>query len=92
VYAATIASGLAGIEHRIEPPPVFEGDVYQAQTLPRVPYTLEQAVAAFRTSEIARAAFGDDVVDHYAHFHDVEVGAFNAAVTDWERARYFERI
>jgi glutamine synthetase len=91
-YAATLASGLAGIEGRIEPPPAFEGDVYQARDLPRVPHTLEQAVASFRASEVARTAFGDDVVDHYAHFHEVEVAAFNTAVTDWERQRYFERI
>jgi glutamine synthetase len=91
-YAATIASGLAGIEQRIEPPPPFKGDVYQAQDLPRVPYTLEQAVANFERSPVARAAFGDDVVDHYAHFHRVEVTAFNSFVTDWERSRYFEQI
>jgi glutamine synthetase len=91
-YAASIASGLAGIEQRIEPPARFQGDVYQAQDLPRVPYTLEQAVAAFRTSEVAQAAFGSDVVEHYAYFHEVEVRSFNAAVTDWERSRYFEQI
>lgn len=91
-YAASIASGLAGIEQRIEPPARFEGDVYQAEDLPRVPYTLEQAIAAFSTSAIARSAFGDEAVDHYTHFHQVEVGAFNAFVTDWERSRYFERI
>ena len=91
-YAASIASGLAGIERRIEPPDRFQGDVYQAQELPRVPYTLEQAVASFATSDIAVAAFGADVVEHYAYFHQVEVGAYNAAVTDWERSRYFERI
>lgn len=91
-YAASIASGLAGIEQQLEPPPVFEGDVYQAQNLPRVPYTLEQALFSFENSEVARSAFGADVVEHYTQFHRVEVGAFNAAVTDWERTRYFERI
>ncbi len=91
-YAASIASGLAGIDQKIEPPEPFTGDVYQAQELPRVPYTLEQAVALFRRSEIAQAAFGAEVVEHYAYFHDVEVRSYNAAVTDWERARYFERI
>ncbi len=91
-YAATIASGLAGIEHRIEPPDAFDGDVYQARHLPRVPRTLEAATEVFAASEVARAAFGDDVVDHYTHFHRVEVAAHQAAVGDWERARYFERI
>ncbi len=91
-YAASLAAGLRGIEQRIAPPPEFVGDVYQARDLPHVPRTLEHATAAFRSSNVAREAFGDDVVDHYAHFHDVEVDAFHAAVTDWERARYFERI
>jgi glutamine synthetase len=91
-YAASIASGLAGIERQIEPPDEFRGDAYGARDLPRVPRTLEQAVASFDRSDVTRAAFGDAVVDHYGHFHSVEIDAFNAAVTDWERARYFERI
>ncbi|MEM8923715.1 MAG: glutamine synthetase family protein [Actinomycetota bacterium] len=92
VYAAALASGLHGIEQRIEPPSAFEGDVYQASELPRVPHTLAQAVDGFRSSEMAIAAFGADVVEHYAHFFDVEVEAYNQSVTDWERRRYFERI
>ena len=91
-YAAALASGLHGIEHRTEPPPHFDGDVYQAAELPRVPHTLEQAVEGFRRSEVAIDALGADVVEHYAHFFDVEVGAYNQSVTDWERRRYFERI
>ena len=91
-YAATLASGVAGIEQQIEPPPAFEGDVYQAEHLPSVPRTLEHATDRFAASAVARAAFGDDVVDHYVHFHRVEIEAHRAAVTDWERARYFERI
>ena len=92
VYAAALASGIDGIENRIEPPPAFDGDVYGATGLERVPHSLEQAVADFRGSGIARSAFGDDVVEHYAHFFEVEVASFHQAVTDWERARYYERI
>ena len=91
-FAATIASGLAGIEGQIEPPDAFVGDVYQAQHLPRVPRTLEHATERFATSDVARAAFGDEVVEHYTHFHRLEVGAHQTAVSDWERARYFEQI
>ncbi|MDJ0770156.1 MAG: glutamine synthetase family protein [Ilumatobacter sp.] len=91
-YAASIAAGLAGIEQQLEPPPAVEGDAYGATGLEHVPRTLDEAAANFRASDLARSAFGDDVVDHYAHFHDVEVAACRAAVTDWERARYFERI
>jgi glutamine synthetase len=57
-----------------------------------VPYTLSQATERFEKSEFAKRAFGEDVVEHYAHFFRTEVGAFESAVTDWERQRYFERI
>jgi glutamine synthetase len=90
--AAALASGLDGIENRIEPPACFVGDVYAARDLPRVPYTLSQATDIFEKSEFAKRAFGEDVVEHYSHFFRTEVRAFESAVTDWERQRYFERI
>ena len=90
--AAALASGLDGIENRIEPPPCFVGDVYAAGDLPRVPYSLSQACETFEKSAFAKRAFGDDVVEHYAHFFRTEVRAYESAVTDWERQRYFERI
>ena len=92
VYAAALASGLDGIANRIEPPDIFEGDIYQAQELPRVPRSLRDAAELFAGSAFAQAAFGAQVVEHYAHFYELEVAAFDAAVTDWERRRYFERI
>jgi len=91
-YTAALASGLDGIANRIEPPPIFEGDIYSAQDLPRVPYTLERAVDLFSQSAFAKEAFGEDVVKHYSHFYRTEVAEFNKWVTDWERRRYFERI
>jgi glutamine synthetase len=91
-YAAALASGLDGIRNRMEPPPAFTGDVYQAQDLPRVPHTLRDAIELFAGSHFARTAFGDAVVDHYTQVYRTEQAAFDAAVTDWERRRYFERI
>ncbi|MCB0634206.1 MAG: glutamine synthetase, partial [Lewinella sp.] len=91
-FAAALASGLDGIRNRIEPPAVFEGDIYAAKHLPRVPYTLAQAVDQFETSDFAKAVFGEAVVEHYTHFFRTEQAAFNQSVTDWERRRYFERI
>ena len=91
-YAASLASGLDGINNQIEPPPIFDGDIYSAQHLPRVPYTLEHAIDLFETSDFAKQSFGEDVVNHYTHFYRKEVETFNKAVTDWERKRYFERI
>jgi glutamine synthetase len=91
-YAAALASGLDGIRNRIEPPECFTGDIYAARHLPRVPYTLAEATDKFAASEFAKRSFGEEVVEHYAHFFRTEQAAFNAAVTDWERRRYFERI
>jgi len=90
--AASLASGLDGIRNRIEPPKAFVGDAYGARNLQRVPYTLAQAVESFSKSRFAKEAFGADVVEHYAHFFRTEVAAYDKAVTDWERQRYFERI
>jgi glutamine synthetase len=91
-FAASLASGLDGIANQIEPPECFTGDIYAARHLPRVPYTLAEATDKFASSEFAQRAFGADVIEHYAHFFRTEQAAFNAAVTDWERKRYFERI
>ena len=89
-FAATIAAGLDGIAQRIEPPPAFHGDVYSARDLPQVPHSLNESIHALAESEWARETFGEEVVDHYLHFFRTEQRKFDAAVTDWERRRYFE--
>jgi glutamine synthetase len=91
-FAAALASGLDGIRNKVEPPECFVGDAYAAKNLAHVPRTLAEAAELFAESDFARKAFGKDVVEHYSHFFRTEMAAFNAAVTDWERSRYFERI
>lgn len=91
-FAASLASGLDGIRRKTEPPPIFEGDIYSAQHLPRVPYSLREATELFANSAFAQAAFGPAVVEHYTHFYRNEQQSFDRVVTDWERKRYFERI
>jgi glutamine synthetase len=91
-FAAALASGMDGIAKRIEPPPCFKGDAYAAHELAHVPSTLSEAAELFSRSEFTRRVFGDEVVAHYTHFFRSETAAFNKAVTDWERQRYFERI
>jgi glutamine synthetase len=90
--AASLASGLDGIAQRTEPPECFVGDIYAAKNLPRVPYTLAEATEKFESSPFAKRAFGEEVVEHYSHFYRTEAAAYDRAVTDWERQRYFERI
>ncbi len=91
-YAAALAAGLDGIANQTEPPPVFEGDAYVAAEGESLPSTLSEATDRFEQSAFARAAFGSEVVEHYTRFFRVEQEAFEQAVTDWERRRYFERI
>jgi glutamine synthetase len=91
-YAALLAAGLDGIERRLEPAPPFAGDAYQATDLPSVPTSLPEAIAELEASAFARRAFGEAVVDHLLHFARTELAAYDTAVTDFERVRYFERI
>jgi glutamine synthetase len=90
-YAAALAAGLDGISRRIDPPPVFAGDAYAAASLPRVPSTLRDATDRLASSGFARETFGGEFVDHYVHFLHTEQRKFDEAVTDWEKARFFER-
>ena len=90
--AAAIGSGLDGIARRIEPPEAFDGDVYTAENLERVPMSLQEARHRFERSEFANSVLGEAVVSHYTRFFEVEQEAFDSTVTDWERQRYFERI
>jgi glutamine synthetase len=89
--AAMIASGLHGIDKELPLEPAFEGNAYTADK-PQVPSTLLQARELFAASDVAREAFGEDVVAHYLNYADVELRAFEAAVTDWEHVRGFERL
>jgi len=89
--AALIAAGLHGIDHALPLEPPCTANAY-AEDGARVPTTLREALDGWKCSSIAREAFGDDVVDHYANMARVELSAFDAAVTDWERYRGFERL
>ncbi|RSN40883.1 glutamine synthetase [Amycolatopsis sp. WAC 04197] len=89
--AALIAAGLHGIENELELEPEFQGNAY-GSAKPTVPTTLREAAALLDGSELARSAFGDEVVDHYLNAAKVELTAYDAAVTDWERIRGFERL
>ena len=88
--AAMIAAGLHGVDNELELEPAFEGNAYESDK-PRVPHTLYAARDLFAGSDIAREAFGQDVVDHYLNRADIELAAMEAAVTDWEKVRGFER-
>jgi glutamine synthetase len=89
--SAIIAAGLHGMDKQLPLEPPYEGNAYESDK-PRVPETLRDARDLFAGSEVAVEAFGQEVVDHYLNYADVELAAFNGAVTDWERFRGFERL
>jgi glutamine synthetase len=89
--AAMIAAGLHGIDNELPLEPAFAGNAYEGDS-PRVPHTLRDALDLWQGSEIAAAAFGTEVIDHYANYARVELAAYDAAVTDWELRRCFERL
>jgi glutamine synthetase len=90
--AALIAGAIHGIEQGLPLEDEFRGNAYEDAGAPRVPKTLRDALALWEVSPVAAAAFGDEVVAHYANQARVEVAAFDAAVTDWELRRGFERL
>ncbi len=90
--AALIAGALHGIENELELEDEVTGNAYSDESAPRVPATLRDAAALWSDSAVAREAFGEDVVAHYANMARVELSAFDAAVTDWELRRGFERL
>jgi glutamine synthetase len=89
--AAMIAAGLHGIDNELELEPPFEGNAYESDK-PRVPHTLYDARDLFANSDVARDAFGQEVMDHYLNRARIELEAFESAVTDWEKFRGFERL
>jgi glutamine synthetase len=100
-FSATIAGGLRGIEHRLDPGPAYAGNAYTADR-PRLPVSMSESLELFAASTVAKEAFGDEVFGHLLHLARHEHQAFerylyetgldpNLGVTDWELRRYFER-
>jgi len=90
--AAMAAGVLYGIDNGLDLEDAFAGNAYTDTTAPHVPRTMREAAALWEAGGVAREAFGDEVVEHYANNARVELAAFDAAVTDWELQRGFERL
>ncbi|MFF8617470.1 glutamine synthetase family protein [Streptomyces sp. NPDC015350] len=89
--AGLVAAGLYGVEHELPLPEVCTGNAYTAE-YQQVPTTLREAADLWEASPIAKEAFGEEVVAHYLNMACVELAAYDAAVTDWELRRSFERL
>ncbi len=91
-FAAMLAAGMAGVQELLDCGDEYAGNAYVDAKLARLPASLRDAADLFEKSKLARTAFGDAVVNFYVHHARLEIDAFNNAVTDWEKIRYFERI
>jgi glutamine synthetase len=90
-YSGLLAAGMHGVENELPLPEEFKGNAYAGGDHMRVPHTLYEAMQTWQESEVVKQAFGNDVADHYYNMAYVEQRAYDAVVTDWERARYFEQ-
>ena len=90
--AAMLAGGLHGIEKELELEPPLEGNAYTSDEPQGAAHAARRRATRSHGSAVAREAFGDEVVDHYTNMADVELAAFESAVTDWELRRGFERM
>jgi glutamine synthetase len=91
-FAAAIAAGLHGIEHSLVPGPRFDGNAYEADDVPRVPWNIVDAITELEHSDVAVEAFGAPVHAHLLNTAKEEWAAFGRVVTDWERRRCFEQL
>ena len=89
--AAQLAAGIAGLEEKLELQEPLKGDAYQSKKAEQIPRNLRDAMLALKNSKMLRAAFGDDVVDHYVRCAEWEQEEFDRVVTDYEIARGFEK-
>lgn len=89
--SAMIAAGLDGIDNQTSLPPAIDGNAYTSGA-EHVPSNMYAARDRFRDSALVNEAFGEEVVRHYLRRAEFEIETFEAAVTDWERYRGFERL
>jgi glutamine synthetase len=89
-FAALLAAGLHGLEQELELPPPLEGNAYESDA-ERFPHSLREATDALQGGTMARAALGDEVVDHYLNYARTEQRLFDEVVTCYERERMYER-
>jgi glutamine synthetase len=90
VIAGAIAGGLHGVERRLElKEPPQEKNAYGAQA-PRLPETLQDALALLEGSAVGRDYFTPRFLSNVLAVGRHEWQVFIKTVTDWERARYLE--
>ena len=94
VLSAVIASGLWGIENKVHPVELVEGNAYDKtfSDALKLPATLWDAAQRLKVCSMARERFGDAFVEHYAATREWEEREYRKHISQWEMDRYFEII
>jgi glutamine synthetase len=90
LIAASLASGLYGLENRLPPAEIIEGNGYYNDSLEKMPRSLVQAAALFEKSEKAVEYFGKEFVYIFSELINFDINVHNTTVSEWERERYLE--
>ncbi len=101
VFSAMLASGLYGIERKLELPARLDGNAYDPATVTKaiedgriqsLARNLTDATHLFESSDVAKEYLGKDFVEHFTATRRWEVKEYEKAVTNWDRRRYLELI
>jgi glutamine synthetase len=90
LIAASIASGLFGLENKLPAPAIIEGNGYYNENLEKMPRSLAEAAVLFENSKKAVEYFGREFVEIYSELVNFDVSVHNKTVSEWERERYLE--
>jgi glutamine synthetase len=89
--AAALASGLYGIEHKLDLQNATNGSAYMDESLVSLPDSLLEATSHMYQSTVAKELFGYTFVEHFAKTRFWEVHQYQED-SAWEIQRYFEAI
>lgn len=84
VIAASLAAGLHGIEHGLQPTEAIQGEFEVPDHL-LLPCTLQAALERLKRSELARALFGKEFIEGYIATKTMELASYLDEISPWER-------
>jgi glutamine synthetase len=82
--AASLAAGLYGIEHELQPTDAIQGEIEVPDDL-SLPCTLHAALERLKRSQLAKELFGAEFIDGYIASKSMELTSFFDEITPWER-------
>lgn len=92
VMTGCMQAGLRGLREELPLPDMVVGDPHVEDRWERLPTSLDEAVSNFTASEFTKRVYGERFVECFDVMQQVEIGSYNAHVSDWETARYRDVI